>query len=220
MLHKLTSKLVFTCQNLHWFPHFFCFPVSQECFFWAGVIFSENRSTGLLPKPFWIVEMHHTVEIIWHSSLSCAVGTLSWSSLEARLQTNVSRRIVYQKAFSVGHKKDSLTYENMKTWQRKWCSWERSCDGPVMVRVFLLGILFRPPNCSGKELFKLGVSSPFQVSSCSLQIRAGSLLYIGLFWSWTPPPRHALSGIPSVRYEHKQGFPGQKRALSRSIRLF
>ena len=29
------------------------------------VIFSDNKSTKLLPKPFWVVEMHLTAKIIW-----------------------------------------------------------------------------------------------------------------------------------------------------------
>ena len=84
----------------------------------------------------------------------------------------------------------------------------------VMVRVFLLGII-RASSYPITETLQvksvLGVSSPFEVSSCSMQIRAGSLFCIGLFkfdhgqhLPGTPSP--ALE--TSVRYEHKQRFSG------------
>ena len=97
MLHKLTSKLVFACQNSHWFPHFFGFPVSQACLLWVGVIFSDNRSTRLLPKPFWVVEMHHTAKIIWHFVLRLLYTIMieSWS----QASNQCLKKVVYQKAF-------------------------------------------------------------------------------------------------------------------------
>ena len=40
--------------------------------------------------------MHHTAKIIW--LFVSRTGTPAWLSLEAKLQTIVSRRFVYQKA--------------------------------------------------------------------------------------------------------------------------
>ena len=62
-----------------------------------------------------------------------------------------------------------------------------------------LGSVWWPRTETVQVKSVLGVSSPFEVSSCSMQIRAGSLLCIGLFWSWTAPPRHTLVGIRNFR---------------------
>ena len=57
--------------------------------------------------------------------------------------------------------------------------------------------------------------------SYSLQIRAGSLYYIGLSWSWTTPPGHTLSGIRIFHEVWAQAaFFWLKRALSRSVQQF
>ena len=64
-------------------------------------------------------------------------------------------------------KKIYITYESMKTWRRKWCSWDWAApDGEGKSFPFRIQAL----NCSGKERFRPG-SSPFQASSCSLQMR-------------------------------------------------
>ena len=135
---------------------FFGFLVSHACLLWVAVIFSNNRSTRLFPKLFWIVKMHHTTKIIWHFVLQA--GT----DYHERVLTpcfkpiidDVSRRFVYQKAFGVGplNKKRYVTL--MKAWKHnREIGAVGNWAAMVMVRVFLLGITFisNHLNCSGKE---------------------------------------------------------------------
>ena len=78
-----------------------------------------------------------------------------------------------------------------------------SCDGEG--KSFPVGSPFRIQALQVKSV--LGGSSPFQASSCSLQIRGGILFYIGLF-DYGPhlPDTSSAELETSVRYEHKQRF--------------
>ena len=46
--------------------------------------------------------MHHIAKIIWHFVLKAGTQDQNDRILKAKLQANVSRRFVYQKAFGVG----------------------------------------------------------------------------------------------------------------------
>ena len=86
----------------------------------------------------------------------------------------------------------------------------------VMVRVFMLGILFisNHLNCSGKELFRRLLSIPSEVLLIADQSRKfvlHRLVLITDHTSRTHPhlPDTALASLESsVRYEHKLRFSG------------
>ena len=129
MLHKLTSKLLFACPNAHWFPHFFGFPVSHACLLWVAAIFLDKRSTMLLPKPLSVLKCTTLLNL---SGILCCelVHLLTWSILAAKLQINVSRRFVYQKALGVGsHKKDIYNLRKHENMTKKVVQLGLSCDG-------------------------------------------------------------------------------------------
>ena len=179
---------------------FFWFPVSRACLLWVAAIFSDKRSTRLLPKPLLMLKCTTLLNL---SGILCCelVNWLTWSILNGSHASNhcLKKVGVSESFWCWTSQKRYITYESMKTWRRKWCSWDGAAMAMVKVRVFLLGVLFvfKHLDCSGKE--RLGGSSPFQASSCSLQMRGGILFYIGLFWSWTTPPGHTLSGIRNFR---------------------
>ena len=128
MLHKLTAKLLFTCPNAHWFPHFFGFPVSHACLLWVAAIFSDKRSTRLLPKPLSVLKCTTLLNL---SGILCCklVHCPTWSILAAKLQIKVSRRFVYQKAFGVGSHKQDNNWWKHETMTEKVVQLGLSCDG-------------------------------------------------------------------------------------------
>ena len=102
----------------------------------------------------------------------------------------------------------------MTTWQRNWCSWELSCDGDGKSFPSCWESFTYASTSTVQVKSVSGISSPFQVSSCSLQVRAGNLFYTGLFWSWTRTFGHALSGIKNLReIRAKAAFSWLKRVF-------
>ena len=163
MLHKLTSKLLFACPNAHWFPHFFGFPVSHACLLWAATIFSDKRSTRLLPKLLLVLKCTTLLNL---SRILCCelVHWPTWSILAAKSVSQES--LCIRKLLVLDLTKEIyITYESMKTWQRKWCSWDWAVM--VKVRVFLLGVLFVSKHLhvhySRKERFRRLLSLPSEL---------------------------------------------------------
>ena len=187
---------------------------------WVAAIFSDNRSTRLLPKPLWVVELHHTTKIIWHFVLRTGTLTNMVDSC-SQASNQCLKKVCVSESFWCWTSQEDMynlwKYENMT---EKVVQLRLSCDGEG--KSFLLGVLFVSKHLNRVQVKSvLGGSSSFQASSCSLQIRGGILFYIGLFWSWTTPPGHALSGIRNFREEWAQAaFFWLKGALPRPFRQF
>ena len=164
MLHKMTSKLVFTWPNSHFFPYFLV--SSLPCMFIvrsSDILWQQNH--GLLPKPFWFLEMHHTAKIIWHFVLRARA--LSWVESGSQTSNQCLKTVGVSKSVCVGHKNDMYL---MKAWKHDVESGAAG-NWAAMVMSFLVGSPFhiQPPNLMKNVQVKsfLGVSSPpFQVSSC------------------------------------------------------
>ena len=126
MLHKLTSKLVFACPHSYRFPHFFGFLFSHACLLWVAVIFSDNRSTRLLPKgPF---ELLKRTKLLKSGILSCKL--VHYHDRVFQSFKPISQRLCIRKLLVL----ELLTQKRFnlwkrETWRRKWCSWELSRDG-------------------------------------------------------------------------------------------
>ena len=99
-------------------------------------------------------------------------------------------------------KKIYITYESMKTWQRKWCNWDWAAM--VKVRVFLLGVLFvsKHLNCSGEERFRQLLSPPSELLLTADERRNTVVHRLVLIMDHASRTR--LSGIRNFREEWAQ----------------
>ena len=174
---------------------FWGFPVSHACLLWVALIFPDNRSTRLLPKgPF---------ELLKRTTLP-KLGVLSSKLVHYHDRIFVSFKPISQglcirKLLVFDH----FTQKSSNLWKHETMT-EKVVELPTESRWWWLEFScwesFSYPITETVQVKSvLGVSSPFEVSSCSMQIRAGSLFCIGLFWSWTAPPGHALTGIRNFR---------------------
>ena len=186
---------------------FLGFPVSHACLLWVAGLFSDNRSTRLLPKPFWIVEcttllklsgflscqlVHHHDWVLKPSFKPMSYGLYIRKFLVLDLLTQ-NRYIKLMKAWT--YDAESGAFGNWAA-TRPWVM--------AMVRVFLLGIHFisNHLNCSSKELFRPLLSIPSEVLLIADQTR--KLVLQRPVGHLPDTPSAALE--TSVRYEHKQRF--------------
>ena len=183
----------------------FWFSSLPSCLLWVAVISSDNRSTRLLPKQFWVVEMHHTAKIIWlwrsrelvhryHDQvLKPSFKPLSQDGFRARkllMLHLLTQKVMY----------NLWKHENMTQKVVQLGNWAAM----VKVRVFLLGILFisNHRNCSDKALFKRLLShsnSKWGLTHWSEQLEV-CITYPCLdhgqhLW----PPGHTVGGIRIFR---------------------
>ena len=130
------------------------FPVFHACLLWVAAIFSDNRSTRLLPEPLWVVEMHHTTQIISHFVLSTGTLTNMVDSCSQASSQCLKKGCVSESFWRWTSQKDKYNLWKHENMTEKVVQLRLSCDGEG--KSFLLGVLFvsKHLNCSGKERFR------------------------------------------------------------------
>ena len=149
MLHKVDFKASFRMPKFVPISTFFGLPVSHACLLWVAVIFSDNRSTRLLPKgPFELLK-----RIILPKFLGILSSKLAHYHDPVFLSFKpISQGLCIRKLLVL----ELLTQKRFNLWKHENMTEkvvQLGTESRWWVRVFLLGILFvsNHRNCSRKD---------------------------------------------------------------------